>query len=74
MAGTQSSRPKLATNPNTRTCATRTRISINVDFAEGRLVACERIAGVWPCAGMALAAILGVGYHLWPAIFVGAFH
>src|SRR6516162_7802854 len=27
---------------------------------------------VWPCAGIALAAILVLGYRLWPAIFVGA--
>src|SRR5215475_10565523 len=28
---------------------------------------------VWPCAGIALAAILVLGYRIWPAIFVGAF-
>lgn len=28
---------------------------------------------VWPCAGVALAAILVLGYRVWPAIFVGAF-
>jgi signal transduction histidine kinase len=28
---------------------------------------------VWPCAGIALAAILLFGYRVWPAIFVGAF-
>src|SRR4029450_1307729 len=28
---------------------------------------------VWPSAGIALAAILGPGYRMWPAIFVGAF-
>ena len=28
---------------------------------------------VWPCAGIALAAILVLGYGVWPAIFVGAF-
>ena len=28
---------------------------------------------VWPCAGIALAAILFLGYRVWPAIFVGAF-
>jgi signal transduction histidine kinase len=28
---------------------------------------------VWPCAGIALAAILLLGYRVWPAIFVGAF-
>src|SRR6266487_2404619 len=28
---------------------------------------------VWPSAGIALAAILVLGYRLWPAIFVGAF-
>ena len=27
---------------------------------------------VWPCAGLALAAVLIVGYRVWPAIFVGA--
>src|SRR5213075_2194278 len=28
---------------------------------------------VWPPAGIALAAILLLGYRVWPAIFVGAF-
>ena len=28
---------------------------------------------VWPPAGIALAAILLIGYRAWPAIFVGAF-
>jgi len=28
---------------------------------------------VWPSAGIALAAILLLGYRVWPAIFVGAF-
>src|SRR5215469_12240420 len=28
---------------------------------------------VWPCAGIALAAILVLGYRVWPGIFVGAF-
>src|SRR5438477_8262059 len=28
---------------------------------------------VWPCTGIALAALLLFGYRLWPAIFVGAF-
>jgi signal transduction histidine kinase/CheY-like chemotaxis protein len=28
---------------------------------------------VWPCAGIALAAMLVLGYRVWPAIFVGAF-
>jgi len=28
---------------------------------------------VWPCAGIALAAILLFGYRVWPAIFIGAF-
>ena len=28
---------------------------------------------VWPCAGVALAAILVLGYRVWAAIFVGAF-
>jgi len=28
---------------------------------------------VWPPTGIALAALLLYGYHLWPAIFVGAF-
>ena len=28
---------------------------------------------VWPSAGIALAAILLIGYRVWPAIFVGAF-
>src|SRR5882762_8067114 len=28
---------------------------------------------VWPCTGIALAALLLFGYRLWPAIFVAAF-
>src|ERR1043166_1454150 len=28
---------------------------------------------VWPPAGIALAALIVVGYRVWPAIFVGAF-
>src|SRR6266700_8262604 len=28
---------------------------------------------VWPSAGIALAALLLLGYRVWPAIFVGAF-
>src|SRR5438094_2840012 len=28
---------------------------------------------VWPAAGIALAALLVLGYRAWPAIFVGAF-
>jgi diguanylate cyclase (GGDEF)-like protein/PAS domain S-box-containing protein len=28
---------------------------------------------VWPCTGIALAAILFVGYRLWPGIWLGAF-
>src|SRR5207248_4130702 len=28
---------------------------------------------VWPPAGVALAALLLLGYRVWPAIFVGAF-
>ena len=28
---------------------------------------------VWPSAGIALAAILVLGYRVWPAIFIGAF-
>jgi signal transduction histidine kinase len=28
---------------------------------------------VWPCAGIALAAILLLGYRVWPAIFISAF-
>src|SRR5205085_8986292 len=28
---------------------------------------------VWPPAGIALAALLVLGYRMWPAIFVGAF-
>src|ERR1700745_3334475 len=28
---------------------------------------------VWPAAGLALAALLVIGYRAWPAIFVGAF-
>jgi signal transduction histidine kinase/ActR/RegA family two-component response regulator len=30
-------------------------------------------SAVWPPAGIALAALLILGYRLWPAIFVGAF-
>ena len=28
---------------------------------------------VWPCAGIALGAILVLGYRVWPAILIGAF-
>jgi diguanylate cyclase (GGDEF)-like protein/PAS domain S-box-containing protein len=28
---------------------------------------------VWPCTGLALAALLLLGYRLWPAIWLGAF-
>ena len=28
---------------------------------------------VWPCAGIALAALLLLGYRVWPAVLVGAF-
>src|ERR1700719_5317326 len=28
---------------------------------------------VWPPAGIALAALIGLGVRVWPAIFVGAF-
>ncbi len=30
-------------------------------------------SAVWPCTGIALAALLIFGYRMWPAIFVGAF-
>jgi integral membrane sensor domain MASE1 len=30
-------------------------------------------SAVWPCTGIALAALLLFGYRLWPAIFCGAF-
>src|ERR1700746_3298954 len=30
-------------------------------------------SAVWPCTGIALAALLILGYRAWPAIFVGAF-
>jgi diguanylate cyclase (GGDEF)-like protein len=30
-------------------------------------------SAVWPCTGIALAALLLLGYRVWPAIFVGAF-
>src|ERR1700739_4170442 len=30
-------------------------------------------SSVWPCTGIALAALLILGYRAWPAIFVGAF-
>src|SRR6202790_2559781 len=28
---------------------------------------------VWPCTGIAIAALLIFGYRVWPAIFAGAF-
>lgn len=31
------------------------------------------VSPVWPCTGMALAALLLWGYRLWPGIFVGSF-
>jgi diguanylate cyclase (GGDEF)-like protein len=30
-------------------------------------------AGVWPCAGLAVAGLLIFGYSVWPAILVGSF-
>src|SRR6266403_4331753 len=30
-------------------------------------------SAVWPCTGIALAALLIFGYRVWPAIFVGGF-
>src|SRR5262245_7912792 len=30
-------------------------------------------SAVWPCAGIAIAALLIFGYRVWPAIFAGAF-
>jgi diguanylate cyclase (GGDEF)-like protein len=30
-------------------------------------------SAVWPCTGIALAALLIYGYRMWPAIFAGAF-
>src|SRR5437764_11892692 len=30
-------------------------------------------SAVWPPTGLALAAVLLLGYRIWPAIFVGAF-
>src|SRR5438477_1154176 len=30
-------------------------------------------SAVWPCTGIALAALLLFGYRMWPAIFAGAF-
>src|SRR5262249_47905080 len=31
------------------------------------------VTPVWPCSGIALAAILIYGYRMWPGIFLGAF-
>jgi signal transduction histidine kinase len=31
------------------------------------------VSAVWPSAGIALAALLTLGYRVWPAIFAGAF-
>lgn len=30
-------------------------------------------SAVWPCTGIAVAAVLILGYRIWPAIFAGAF-
>jgi len=30
-------------------------------------------SAVWPCTGIAIAALLILGYRMWPAIFAGAF-
>jgi len=30
-------------------------------------------SAIWPCTGLALAALLILGHRVWPAIFVGAF-
>src|SRR5436190_19765205 len=41
----------------------------------GLMLACLHASAspVWPAAGIALAALLVLGYRAWPAIFVGAF-
>src|SRR5690348_11838377 len=33
----------------------------------------NHVSAVWPPTGLSLAAILLLGYRVWPAIFIGAF-
>src|SRR5262245_32532261 len=33
----------------------------------------EQVTAIWPPTGIALAAVLLLGYRAWPGIFVGAF-
>lgn len=43
------------------------RIGLAIPFTSGN------VSPVWPPAGIALAAVLLVGYRIWPAIVIGAF-
>ncbi|MBI4474053.1 MAG: MASE1 domain-containing protein, partial [Acidobacteria bacterium] len=36
-------------------------------------VVAEQVTAVWPPTGIALSAVLLLGYRIWPAIYVGAF-
>src|ERR1700688_696579 len=60
-----------------RTSATIVVFSI-VYFAASKLVLSAAYvhpsaSAVWPCTGIALAALLVLGYDVWPGIFLGAF-
>src|SRR5215212_6511195 len=33
----------------------------------------RQVTAVWPATGIALAAVLLLGYRIWPGIFLGAF-
>jgi integral membrane sensor domain MASE1 len=43
------------------------KIGLNVPFTSGN------VSPVWPAAGIALVAMLLIGYRVWPAIALGAF-
>src|SRR5256884_9855963 len=43
------------------------KLGLKLAFVNGSATA------VWPCTGIALAAFLIRGYHVWPAILAGAF-
>ena len=43
------------------------KLSLNLAFLNASA------SPVWPPAGIALAALLVLGFRVWPAIFVGAF-
>jgi integral membrane sensor domain MASE1 len=43
------------------------RLGLAIPFTSGN------VSPVWPSSGIALAAMLVVGYRIWPAVIIGAF-